>query len=422
MMPSPNLLLFPGASDPAPSVAQWFIPPAPAPLIPGTARPEQKPAAVPSPAGPPAHFAPAIPDEMLEQAAKHLRSIGTVNILIAGQTGVGKSTLLNSVFGEDFAKTALGEPVTQHAEWFSSPDVPLRIMDSRGLEAKDYSATLNAVRGEVEASRAQRSARNQLHIAWVCIAAPSSRVQECEIDLVRMCNRYDIPVVVVLTKDDDDVEFAEVVADVLASRKTVVHAIVRVRALAKARRPPLGLDNVVAATFAALPDAHRAAFAAAQKVNRDLNRTLAEEYVTAALSASVAAAVVPIPFADVAALAPIQGAMLIGISKAFGLQLERGQATQLISALLGCMAVTLAGAWAAGNALKLIPGAGSVAGAAVNAALAGAVTRTLGKTYIRFLYGFIEAHGRLPAADEIVTLLPTLFRSGEAFEAGATPT
>ena len=59
---------------------------------------------------------PAIPDELLQEAAKHLRSIGTVNILVAGQTGVGKSTLINGVFGEGFAKTAIGEPVTQHAQ------------------------------------------------------------------------------------------------------------------------------------------------------------------------------------------------------------------------------------------------------------------------------------------------------------------
>ena len=356
---------------------------------------------------------PAIPDELLQEAAKHLRSIGTVNILVAGQTGVGKSTLINGVFGEGFAKTAIGEPVTQHAQWYSSSTVPLRIMDTRGLEAKEYGATLAAMRAEIEKSRAERSERDQLHMAWVCIAAPSSRVQDCEVDLVRLCNKYSIPTVVVLTKDDDDEEFAEVVARILANRRTEVHGIVRVRALSKARRPPVGLDGLVAATFSALPEAHRAAFAAAQKVNRDLNLALADEYVTAAVTAAVAAAVVPIPFADVATLAPIQGAMLIGVSKAFGLSLERNQVLQLISALLGCMAITLAGAWAAGNALKFIPGAGSVLGAAVNGTVAGMVTRTLGKTYIRFIYGFIEANGRLPAADEIVTLLPTLFRSGE---------
>ena len=62
--------------------------------------------------------------------------------------------------------------------------MPLRILDTRGLEAKDYQATLDAMKAEIETSRAQQDERNQLHIGWVCISSPSSRVQDCEIDIV----------------------------------------------------------------------------------------------------------------------------------------------------------------------------------------------------------------------------------------------
>ncbi len=354
-----------------------------------------------------------VSDQILEEASKHLRSIGAVNILVAGQTGVGKSTLINSVFGESFANTASGEPVTQHAEWYRSDTVPLRIMDTRGLEAKDYTVTLMAMRAEIENSRAQNDERNQLHIGWVCIASTSSRVQECEVDIVRLLNKYDIPAIIVLTKDDDDEEFAETVEAIMHKRKAHLSAIVRVRALAKSRRPAAGLEDLVAATFTTLPEAHRAAFAAAQRINRQLNTSLADDYVFAAVSAAVATAVIPIPFADVATLAPIQASMLISISKAFGLSLERKQVTQLITTLLGCLAITLAGGWAVGNALKFIPGAGSIIGAVVNGTVAGAVTRTLGKTYIRFLCSFLETHGRLPGAEEIAEILPSFFKAGQ---------
>ncbi len=352
-------------------------------------------------------------EQLLAEAAKHLRSLGAVNILVAGQTGVGKSTLVNSVFGEDFADTAAGEPVTQHAAWYSSDRVPLRILDTRGLEAKDYMVTLMAMRSAIEASRAQDDERNQLHIGWVCIAAPSSRVQACEVDIVRLLNKYDVPVVIVLTKDDEDEEFAETVAQIMRTRHAHVTAIVPVRALAKGRRPAHGLQELVAATFAALPNAHRAAFAAAQRINRDLNRSLAEDYVTAAAGAAAAASAIPIPFADMATLVPIQAGMLIGISKAFGLPMERQQVTQLITTLFGSLAVTVAGGWAIGTVLKLIPGPGSIIGAVVNAAVAGAVTRTLGRTYIRFLCTFLETRGRLPSADEIATILPTFSRADQ---------
>lgn len=36
-----------------------------------------------------------------------------LNIMIVGKTGVGKSTLLNSLFGENLALTGSGEPITE---------------------------------------------------------------------------------------------------------------------------------------------------------------------------------------------------------------------------------------------------------------------------------------------------------------------
>ena len=359
-------------------------------------------------------------DHLLQETTKHLRSIGAVNILVAGQTGVGKSTLVNGVFGEAFAATAAGSPVTQHAEWFVSDTVPLRILDTRGLEAKDYSVTLNALQAEINNSRAQHDERNQLHMAWVCISTPSSRVQECELDIIKLLNKYDIPVIIVLTKYDDDEEFPDIVRQIMVKRGANFTDIVAVRALARKARPALGLEELVTATFTALPAAHRAAFAAAQKISRDLYRTTAETYVTVAASAAAAASIIPIPFADMAALAPIQASMLVGISNAFGVTLERSQIMQLITTVLGCLAATMAGGWVVGSVLKFIPGPGSLIGAMLNATVAGALTRTLGRTYIRFLYSFLEVNRRLPTADEIFDLFPTFYRAGRKTTAATT--
>ena len=61
---------------------------------------------------PPAASLPSEPelDPLLRETNRHLRSLGRINILVAGQTGVGKSTLINSIFGESFAATAAGRP------------------------------------------------------------------------------------------------------------------------------------------------------------------------------------------------------------------------------------------------------------------------------------------------------------------------
>jgi uncharacterized protein (DUF697 family)/GTP-binding protein EngB required for normal cell division len=352
-------------------------------------------------------------DELMQQTSMRLRSLGTVNILVAGQTGVGKSTLINAVFGEQFAQTAAGRPVTQRAQWFTSETVPLRILDTRGLEAKDYAITLNDMRAEIEACRAQKDERDQLHMAWVCIASPSSRVQDCEVDIVRVLNKHDIPAIIVLTKDDDDDEFAGIVGGIMDERRASYVSIVPVRALSKPKRAAAGLENLVIATFTALPAAHKAAFAAAQKINRDLNKMAADEYVIAAASAAAAASVIPIPFADMATIAPIQATMLVGVSNAFGLTLQRPQVMQLLTTVLGCLALSVAGGWAVGNLLKFIPGPGTAIGAVLNAGMAGAMTQGLGKTYIKFIYTFIETNGRVPTANEVFEIFPAFYKAGK---------
>jgi len=360
-------------------------------------------------------------DPLLRETSKHLKSIGRVNILVAGQTGVGKSSLINAVFGEEFARTAAGRPVTQHAEWFSSDTIPLRILDTKGLEAKDYAATVSDLRAEIETCRAMKDAKDQLHIGWLCISTPSSRIQDAEIDVLRTLAKYDIPTIVVLTKYDDEPEFIEVVDGVLTERRVPRHAIVPVRAVAKKHLPQAGLSDLVVATFRALPSAHRAAFAAAQKVNLDLNKEAANEYVKAAAAAAAAAAVIPIPMADALSLAPIQTGMMVGISAAFGLPLDRQAVLQLMTTVLGCVALSAAGRWAVGTVLKLIPGPGSVIGGILNAGVAGTLTLTLGRVYIAFLYAFIEENGRVPLPDEILQAFPAYYRgySGKLKERAA---
>ena len=293
---------------------------------------------------------------LLRETSKHLRSIGHVNIVVAGQTGVGKSSLVNAVFGEQFARTAAGEPVTQRAEWFSSTKIPLRILDTKGLEVKDYAGTVADLRAEIEACRAMTDARDQLHIGWLCIAAPSSRVQEAELDVLRVLNAYNIPAIVVLTKYDDDEDFVEIVDKILTSHGIQRHAIVPVRALQKPKRPSYGLSDLVVSTFQALPTAHRAAFAAAQKINLDLNKQTANEYVMAAAAAGRGSRRDPHPAGRRAIPRADPDRMLVGVSGAFGLELDRQAILQLLTTVLGCVALSVAGRWAVGSALKLIPG------------------------------------------------------------------
>ena len=53
-----------------------------------------------------------IAKEAINAIADKIKNLNTLNIIVAGKTGVGKSTLINSVFKEKLADTGMGTPVT----------------------------------------------------------------------------------------------------------------------------------------------------------------------------------------------------------------------------------------------------------------------------------------------------------------------
>ena len=71
----------------------------------------------------------------LEEA---LKTRGKVNIVVAGRTGVGKSTLINAVFQGNLATTGQGRPVTTGTREITKEGIQVSIFDTRGLELADF--------------------------------------------------------------------------------------------------------------------------------------------------------------------------------------------------------------------------------------------------------------------------------------------
>lgn len=116
---------------------------------------------------------------------------------------------------------------------------------------------------------------------------------------------------------------------------------------------------------------------------------------------------IPIPFSDALAIAPIQAGMIYKMNDAFGMDLDKSVAASLITGLLGVTAIVQVGRTIVNGFLKFIPGAGSVVGAVISGATAVVITEGIGFAYLKVLEKcFNDETGevKLPAVDVITSL------------------
>ncbi len=104
-----------------------------------------------------------------------------MNVLLMGATGVGKSLLINALFGEEIAKTGVGKPIAQHLEKFIDEKKGLILWDTKGIEAKDYHETVQSLQKEMEESFEKLDEKEAIDVAYLCVKETSGRVQEREI-------------------------------------------------------------------------------------------------------------------------------------------------------------------------------------------------------------------------------------------------
>ncbi len=67
--------------------------------------------------------------EKMREAIKKEKPI--MNILLMGATGVGKSSLINALFGQEIAKAGAGKSLTQHLEKYVDGEKGLILWDTR---------------------------------------------------------------------------------------------------------------------------------------------------------------------------------------------------------------------------------------------------------------------------------------------------
>lgn len=154
-----------------------------------------------------------------------------INILIIGKTGVGKSTIVNKIAGKKVVETGSGKPITQEIQKCEISD-KVTIFDSQGIEVANYQST----KENIERFLSQNTTKERdkmIHIAWLCIAESSRRIEQSDLELWKMLQDCKVPTLIVITKAEQDRDehkqkFSEIVKKTFGVNG---RQIVRIRAL-----------------------------------------------------------------------------------------------------------------------------------------------------------------------------------------------
>ncbi|KAI8634072.1 hypothetical protein F5Y19DRAFT_411898 [Xylariaceae sp. FL1651] len=147
----------------------------------------------------------------LEGLALKASGVKAFRILVCGKTGVGKSTLINKVFGVEMTEesTTYAQGVHDINKAFESPDHPgLLIHDSRGWQAGSDSE-LDLIAKFLRHRAFQKNPAESLHVIWFCVDSDVSRIEEADKRTFQTIAQYSshVPVFVVGTKKDKLVAF-----------------------------------------------------------------------------------------------------------------------------------------------------------------------------------------------------------------------
>ncbi|MGV8979667.1 YcjF family protein [Clostridium sp.] len=317
-----------------------------------------------------------------EEYSKIKSKVKKPNILLCGATGVGKSSVINKIFGRDVAKVGSGQPVTRGITKYQDESLDVILYDSEGYEVGN--AALSHFRKDIigfidKKQNESQDLGSQIHLVWYCISAGNKRITELDLEVIKEIQLRKIKVAVLFTQIDA-VDEEELNALIKTLRKEIHYMdYFNLSINDEVPKEYLDWEKLMAWSVENLDESLREGFINSTVMGLEEKKKYIRKVIIPRYAVSAAGiALSPVPLSDSVLLMPLQTTMALHIFDIWGITKNK----QALKALLSTTIISQLGKSVAkllaGNILKLVPLAGDMAGGAINAAVATSITYTLG--------------------------------------------
>lgn len=316
----------------------------------------------------------------------HEESKPLPNIMLLGETGCGKSSLINRVFGKKMAKVS---DVSRGTDGFKKYEgkkygIGANLIDSRGYELSDgetdtFKTYIKSVEKQMEQSRTA-DPFDKIHIIWYCISLTGGVFQDYDKKIIETLLANDElkeRVCVVLTKCDKDTKDRSISKKLKETIEEKLNTPIEIFCISsRADLPPevedlLDMEKLIEWSGEQVDDDDmKEAFIQSQIVSLKSKRDQAGITIALYSTAAAGVAAAPIPIADAAILTSLQIAMTTQIINSYGF----GSIEGLVKNVVGAVIIPALGKNLANFLVGIVPILGNV----VNAAVASTFTAALG--------------------------------------------
>ncbi len=316
------------------------------------------------------------------------------NVLVVGNSGVGKSTLINAVLGENKAATGFGiKGTSSEITVYKGEDIDFNLIDTVGFEPQKAfwelePKAIKTVREWCKNAALDEDTENDINIIWFCVDGTAAKLFTKTIkDLLRATSIWKaVPIIAVITKSysqPDREKNIKMVQDAFAAASKIVQPKAIMPVIAESFylsdsvfAPPEGITELMDITNELLPEGKRIAVDVVAKYKLERRRSFAQAAVLSSTAAAATVGAVPIPFADALLLQPLEVAEINGIAAIYGIR--KGDQAKLLKNTIVEVGTISTAAKAAISTLKAIPGVG-LATSVINAVIASGIVAALGE-------------------------------------------